>query len=410
MSSDVKITTNSIRKKPVKTRIILRLALRNLGFKKMRSSLTIAGVVIGIGAVVFLLSLGLGLQKLVSQQVVGNSSVKTIDVTSPKSSVLVIDDPALNQIKQMQGVTKVGETYSFVGDMSYQNSNTTLALFAASPTYVELSSLRRQAGDIAGLSGNEAYLNTTAAKAIGFDDPNKAIGQTIKLKSDIEGSNGQKRVFNGEVKVKAVTQTGSGSEVMVADELVKPYNPQSYNQLKVVATDRSTVASVRKQIEALGFSTSSPLDTLSQINDVFRFFNIILVAFGGIGMVIAILGMFNTLTISLLERTSEIALLLSIGARSKDITILFVFEALALSLLGGLLGITGAALLAALIDRVFNHLAVSRGVAGHFSFFAWPPALIIGVLVFICLVGLLVVFYPARRAAHIDPIDVLHHD
>lgn len=409
MNNDVKITTKSIRRKPVKTRVLLRLALRNLSYKKLRTSLTVAGVVIGIGAMVFLLSLGFGMRDLVSKQVIGNSSVKTIDVTSPKSSVLVIDQTALNQIKSIRNVTSVATTYSFVGDMNYQNSNTTLAVFAASKEYLELSKLRLQAGELSMLDGNEAYINTTAIKAIGFSDPSKAIGQTVRVKSEIENVQGQKKIFDQLLKVKAVVQTSRGSEVMISDELTRPYHPKAYSQLKVVATERSAVPEIRKQIEALGFSTASPLDTISQINEVFRFFNIILVAFGGIGMIIAILGMFNTLTISLLERTGEIALLLSAGARSKDITVLFVFEALALSLIGGVVGITGAGLLGVVIDQIFNQLAISRGVAGQFSFFSMPLSLIFGALIFICAVGLLVVLYPAYRAAHIDPIG-LHHD
>lgn len=405
MNNDVKITTKSIRRKPVKTRVLLRLALRNLSYKKLRTSLTVAGVVIGIGAMVFLLSLGFGMRDLVSKQVIGNSSVKTIDVTSPKSSVLVIDQTALNQIKSIRNVTSVATTYSFVGDMNYQNSNTTLAVFAASKEYLELSKLRLQAGELSMLDGNEAYINTTAIKAIGFSDPSKAIGQTVRVKSEIENVQGQKKIFDQLLKVKAVVQTSRGSEVMISDELTRPYHPKAYSQLKVVATERSAVPEIRKQIEALGFSTASPLDTISQINEVFRFFNIILVAFGGIGMIIAILGMFNTLTISLLERTGEIALLLSAGARSKDITVLFVFEALALSLIGGVVGITGAGLLGVVIDQIFNQLAISRGVAGQFSFFSMPLSLIFGALIFICAVGLLVVLYPAYRAAHIDPIE-----
>lgn len=410
MSASVKNTTKNTRRKPIKLPILILLAGRNLNFRKLRSSLTIAGVVIGIGSMVFLLSLGLGVRDLVSKQVIGNSSVKTIDVTSPKSSVLLIDRGALNQIKGFSGVAQVGETYSFVGDMAYQGASTTLAVFAASPSYIELSSLRQQAGSIAPLNGDEAYLNSTAAKAIGFNNPKTAIGQTVQVKSEVESADGKKATLSRDVKIKAVVSTGRGSEVIISDNQVKTYQPRSFNQLKVVAKNRESVPEIRKQIEALGFSTASPLDTLAQINDVFRFFNIILVAFGGIGMIIAILGMFNTLTISLLERTNEIALLLSIGARGKDITALFVFEALALSLIGGVIGIIGAGLLGVVIDQVFGRLAASRGVSGQFSFFSMPIMLIVGALLFVCFVGFLVVLYPTYRAAHIDPIDVLHHD
>ena len=84
-----------------------------------------------------------------------------------------------------------------------------------------------------------------------------------------------------------------------------------YGQVKVETDVRANVAAVRKQIAGLGLTTASPLDTLDQINTIFTIFTFVVAGFGGIGMVIAVLGMFNTLTISLLERTSELGLMIT---------------------------------------------------------------------------------------------------
>lgn len=180
--------------------------------------------------------------------------------------------------------------------------------------------------------------------------------------------------------------------------------------MKILAQNKEVVGEIRKKINNMGLTTQSPIDTLDQINQIFRFFNFILVGFGGIGMLIAVLGMFNTLTISLLERTKEIGLLVSIGARSRDVKRLFIFEALILSLLGGVIGVIVAFSLGKIIDFTLMRVAVARGITDTFSIFSLPFLVIVYTLVFIMLVGLLVVYLPARRASRISPIDALRHE
>lgn len=204
--------------------------------------------------------------------------------------------------------------------------------------------------------------------------------------------------------------SGSGAEVFTTDSLLLNAGFQDYNQAKVVVNTKENVPAIRKQIESLGFVTASPVDTLDQINQVFTILNILLAGFGGIGMVIAVLGMFNTLTISLLERTREIGLLVSLGARRKDVRRLFIIEALTLSFLGALFGVVLAWLLGRGIDLLLFGLAKSRGVSDTFSVFYIPPMLILGIFVFTAITGLIVVAYPARRAARINPIDALRHE
>jgi putative ABC transport system permease protein len=143
---------------------------------------------------------------------------------------------------------------------------------------------------------------------------------------------------------------------------------------------------------------------------VFKFFNVVLAGFGAVGMVVAVLGMFNTLTISLLERTKEIGLMVALGGRNRDMRKLFIFEAVLLSLVGAVVGIILAVMLGQVINLAMNALAHRRGVTEHFQLFAVPWWLVLGTILFMLVVGLVVVYLPARRAARINPIDALRRE
>jgi putative ABC transport system permease protein len=127
-------------------------------------------------------------------------------------------------------------------------------------------------------------------------------------------------------------------------------------------------------------------------------------------MIIAILGMFNTLTISLLEQTSEIGLMVTMGARKSDVQRLLIFEALLLSVVGGLAGLFAAWLLRQLINLILTHFANDNGVTGTIHDFSITPLLVLCTLALTVIVGLAVAFYPSKRAARINPIDALRHE
>jgi putative ABC transport system permease protein len=167
---------------------------------------------------------------------------------------------------------------------------------------------------------------------------------------------------------------------------------------------------LRQEIENMGYQTSSPLDTIDQVNRFFNFFNLILVAFGGTGMLIATIGMLNTLTVALIERTKEVGLMMALGARRRDMKRLFITEALLLTSIGGMFGIVASIFAQVIINAISNHLAATRGVSESFSLFATPPWLILAVPAFICVVGYLVSIVPARRASKIAPVDALRRE
>lgn len=391
---------------------LIYMAWRNLIFKRLRAFLTIFGVVIGIGAIFFLLSFGIGLQHLVTQQVVGNSSIKSIDISSQNTKVVALNNANASKIKHLPHVVQTGTSYSFPGSLKINGSTVDGIVYGIDSGYQGLASLTLSGGSPIDFNGNpkSALVAQAVTDSMGIKNAKSVIGKELTLDVSLAGTGARKTQLTDQYKVVGIINDTSGSEVYIPGSTFTSAGVSSYTQMKILADKTSSVTPLRSQIESQGFVTSSPLDTIDQINQIFKFFNFILVGFGAIGMIVAILGMFNTLTISLLERTKEIGLMVALGGRRIDMRKLFLFEAVLLSVAGAIIGIILAILTGRVINVVMNHLARHRGVSGGFTLFATPPWLIIGMIVFMLCVGLAVVYLPAKHAERIDPIDALRRE
>ena len=394
--------------KPIKMKLLMYMALKNLRFKRSRSLLTMLGVFIGVGAIFLLLFFVLGLQNLVKSQVVGSDSVKVVDVTSPSSEILKLDNENLERLQNISNVEKIGKLNTSAGELSFNGSISDAVIYGVDENYLDLTSLTVIEGKQLDVSNsNEALINKALLKSLNFNDLSKAIGTEVDLTLKLD--DGDKPIDQA-FKIVGVVETGGGAYLYVPRTTYIKAGEDSVQQVKLSIDKVASIGDVRQQAEGYGFETSSPIDTIEQVNTFFKFLNVVLVGFGGIGMIIAALGMFNTLTISLLERTKEVGLMVALGGRRKDMSRLFMSESIQLSLFGGLAGILGAILLGLSIDFGLNRVASSRGVQDTFSLFSESARLIGTVSLFALVVGFLVAYVPAKRAAKIDPIQALRSD
>ena len=404
-----------VSRKYIHKRVLLKMAISNLLHKKLRSLLTVLGVMIGIGSIVFLVSIGLGLQKVVTERVIGSKSIKAIDVTSTKPQTVRLTSETISKFRGYAHVTEVSKTFSFAGSIRYRASLTDTVVYGSDTAFLDLSGFKLESGKkVTPTTDDELVVNTAFLKAVGIEDAQKAINQKLSLVI-LKDKNQASRFpldkdFEKELTIVAVIDSGANSEVYTTESLFSNLGFTDYHQAKVLVDEKENVAQVRKQIESQAFNTASPADTLEQITQFFFVLNSLLAAFGGIGMIIAVLGMFNTLTIALLERTKEIGLLVSLGARRKDIRRLFIVESILLSLIGTGSGVLMAWLLGGTINTIAVNLAASRGVKESFSVFFLPAWLALAGLVFAIVVALIVVAFPARRASRISPIIALRRE
>jgi ABC-type antimicrobial peptide transport system permease subunit len=291
----------------------------------------------------------------VTNQVIGNQSIKTIDVTSPNSKIVKLDDSTTQRIADIQEIDAIGRAYYFPGSLKISNSESDTIVYGIDKSYESLTYLSLMTGILPSTAKTTrpVVLNKSALEAIGLaEKPEAVIGKSVSLKVPLSKVGEKLSTFSQEFTVVGVINSGSGSEVFIPTSIFHDLGVSTYTQLKVGVKNVNSIQKIRTQIESFGLETASPVDTLNEINSIFRYFNFILVGFGAIGMIIAVIGMLNTLTISLLERTKEIGLMVALGARPIDMRKLFMFEALLLSVFGTIVGILVSVIVGMIADVI----------------------------------------------------------
>jgi putative ABC transport system permease protein len=182
----------------------------------------------------------------------------------------------------------------------------------------------------------------------------------------------------------------------------------NFSQVKVKCASQPEMNGVREKLLEKGLLVSSLSDTVDQANKIFRIIQIVLMLFGFIALVVSAIGMFNTMTIALLERTEEIGIMKSIGASDGGISIMFIMESTIMGFLGGFGGVLIGLIGGEIVNALVNFVAARFGGETVRLFFS--PLWFIGVIVvFAAFVGMLTGFVPARRASKIDPLEALRY-
>lgn len=183
----------------------------------------------------------------------------------------------------------------------------------------------------------------------------------------------------------------------------------TYSALKVRLRDMTFLDSAKKSIEDMGLGVFSLADQLQEIRRVFVLLNAALASIGVIALIVAGLGITNTMVMSILERTREIGIMKAIGGGENDIRMIFFIEAAVIGFVGALAGLILGWLVTKVANVVMNAQLIPEGVEAVDMFY-FPIWLILGAILFSILISLLAGFYPAMRAARTDAVKALRHD
>lgn len=399
----------------MRTNIILRLALKNLWAHRLRTFITVTGVMIGIGSIIFLVSLGYGLEKLVTEQVANFNAFTVIDVPSPSNADSKIEQASVDKIASIGHVKYVSSVSNLAGRIRKQEGTSTAetVITAAKDDYWKLSDISTSSGTFP-QKENEIAVNQSVLTLMGEKAENiigKDVYLDIIITKDMEtnATESLRVVEDVPLHVTGVLNDNKGSVVFISPDLLIKNGTTKYSALKIKADNKDNVDLIRKQVENIGFETEYVGDTVSQITQVFTLFRFILALFGLVALVVAALGAFNTLTISLLERIREVGLLKALGMRNRDVYRLFIFESLIIGFMGGMLGLVLGVLLGDLINHIVLAFSLKSG-AEAITLFVTPITFSVSVAIFSMIVGFITGWYPSKRAVKINPLDALRYE
>jgi ABC-type antimicrobial peptide transport system permease subunit len=185
---------------------------------------------------------------------------------------------------------------------------------------------------------------------------------------------------------------------------------EGYDGLTVQTTDLGAITAVSVQIEELGLQTQSLEAILAVANQVLALMQALLGSVGGLALLVAALGVANTMMMAIYERTREIGVLKALGASAGEIRAMFTVEAAMLGLLGGFFGLIFGTLLGRLVDWIGHRFLIAEGVTGIGQLSVVPWWLALGALAFAAFIGVVAGLYPAARAAKLDPVAALRHE
>jgi hypothetical protein len=183
-----------------------------------------------------------------------------------------------------------------------------------------------------------------------------------------------------------------------------------YDTLVVRAVDEKGVPLILETAEGMNLEAQSLATILELANRVLAILQALLGSVGALALLVATLGVANTMMMAIYERTREIGILKAVGATNQEVRRLFTADAVLLGLIGGVVGVIFGTLLGRLVDWAGHQYLASEGVTGIGQMSIVPPWLAIGALVFAGFIGVVGGIYPATRAARLDPVEALRHE
>lgn len=377
---------------------------------KLRSMLTVLGIGIGIGAILFLVSLGQGLQQLLIERITTAEALLTLDVIPPGGQV-ALDVEAVEAIDAIPQVTETSPIKSAKAKIGFEGVSAGVTTHFVRENFFRLSGF-----DKLFLLGKESEVQSIFA-----DERSIIVSQAVldllgMSKDTLEKNVAVELQVKGEDEAFVLEKSFTVADVLATEEsavyvLLDAYPEDKltdFTSLKVQVAATTVLEIVREAMVEMGFIVSALSDTVRQANQIFTIMKVILAIFGIIALTVAAIGMFNTMTIALLERTQEIGIMRAIGASRKDIWLMFLTESFLVGFLGGVSGVLFGIGVGEAANAGLNLLA--RRLGGEpLDVFTYPLLFVIGIVVFSTLVAVITGFYPAQRAAHLNPLDALRY-
>ena len=401
---------------------IVLVALSALRANKMRSFLTMLGIVIGVAAVIAMVAIGKGAQKSISDRIAGlGTTLLTVRPGSARGFGVATDDNAKLTVSDAQALQRRGQNFAEVGPemgkratLQFGSLNAMTQVTGAMPNYPDIRKFTLAAGRMfndaeeAGMR-RVAVVGSAVVDNLGLQTPEALIGENVRIGGiqfeviGVFASKGQSGGFgNNPDDFVLIPLSTAQFRVMGSDRL---------NNIGVLAVSDKAIPQAQAEIQSIlrrehrlpagkkdDFDIRNQAEFLNTFAETTKTFTFLLAGIAAVSLLVGGIGIMNIMLVSVTERTREIGVRKALGATKGAILLQFLIEAIVLCLLGGLVGVLVGGGGAALLNKLggFNTTVDPSSVALAFAFSAG--------------VGVLFGVWPARRAASLDPIIALRYE
>ncbi|MBR0533599.1 MAG: ABC transporter permease [Bacteroidales bacterium] len=407
---------------------LFKIALKAIRNNKIRSLLTMLGIIIGITAVIIMISLGQGAKSSIKGEIssIGSNLINIWPASADESgvrrsaadmqSMKMSDYEALK--REARYLRYISPSFSISGQAIVGNSNTPTTIYGVNTDYLKIQGFEVLAGEMFTDEhireiAKVCLLGQTVVEELFDGDNDAALGSVIRFNSlpirviGVLGSKGSSAMGSDQDDIIIAPYSTVQKRVMaidyvpsiVASGLSEEYSGQAIDEITAILRQQHGIKGDAKNNFRV-MSMDEILDTIEQVMNTLTLF---LAAIAFISLIVGGVGIMNIMYVSVTERTREIGLRMSIGAKPNQILMQFLIEAVMISVTGGIIGILSGVTLNGLISLILKMTGASM------TMLISVKSIIVSFLV--CTVtGIFFGWYPARKAARLDPIDALRYE
>lgn len=406
----------------MKVRNLLKAALRSLAKNKMRTFLTMLGIIIGVGSVIAMLAIGQGSRQSIQEQIssLGTnvlmifpqaSSTGGVRMEAGSSQRMTIED--LNAIKERcPSVAYITPQVRTSGQLVNGNSNWRTSVYGVYPDYFNIRDLKLTSGTVFTMNDDRSAAKvcivgqTVVTNLFGEGaDPIGSFIRINKIPFEIVGITEKKgqNAFGQDQDDIVVAPFSTVQKRMMAVTYIQSMLASAVSEPKI-PTASQEITDVLKAKHNLGpsedpdFTIRTQTDIANMATATSKILTILLATIASISLLVGGIGIMNIMLVSVTERTREIGIRMSVGARGRDVLLQFLIEALLISLIGGFIGISLGVIASQLIASILK----------------WPVTIsaesILMSFLFSSAIGIFFGWYPARKAARLNPIEALRYE
>lgn len=397
---------------------LAQLSTRMFKTNPLRTWLTILGMGVGTGAVVVLVGLGFGLQQIILEQIVFGETLLSLGVSSTGSEALKLTPDTVDKFRKYEEVQDAAPLARFPTQIVYKGLTGNGFVQGADPSYLRYAGITASVGEVftdddAGDS-NTVMLSPAIIKLFGIEDADSFIGEKVSFRLLLPVDDGSGNILevpiDKEYTVRGITkEEGVLNALMMIAELRNYVGIEEYERIQVRVRSNEDLPIVEERLLGEGYRVTALSKTVEQASKIFQGVQVVLATFGGIALLVSAIGMFNTMTVTLLERTKEIGIMRTIGASPSDVKNLFISESIVVGFLGGLSGIVMGVVLGLSVNLLLNIVAGQFG-GQAVSLFSFPLVFLLFIALFSAAVGYLTGVFPARRASTLNPLDAIRYE